>query len=57
MFDVTPFGSGFVAVGVDGGRGAVWTSANGRVWNRVPHDEETFATGGQNVIWASSRRP
>jgi hypothetical protein len=32
--------------------GAVWTSADGLTWNRVPHHEDTF--GGPDYQWMSS---
>jgi hypothetical protein len=57
---VTVGGPGLVAVGNDGGRGpwdnnaethaAVWTSADGVNWSRVPHDETVFGTGGNPVM-------
>ena len=53
MLDVAVGGPGLVAVGTDGSPyrntidpsaadAAVWTSANGLTWSRVPHDEEIF---------------
>ncbi|MBU1493114.1 MAG: hypothetical protein KJ956_04025 [Actinobacteria bacterium] len=47
VFDVVVGGPGFVAVGADGMNGgdwnaAVWTSADGLIWTRVPHDEQAF---------------
>ena len=44
MWSVTVGGPGLVAVGYDQGReaAAVWTSSDGRGWERVPHDEAVF---------------
>ncbi|MGI9610293.1 MAG: hypothetical protein ACR2NL_08350 [Acidimicrobiia bacterium] len=51
MYDVTAGGPGLVAVGADGDEpwdnslgqdAAVWTSVDGIVWSRVPHDESVF---------------
>ncbi len=46
MSSVVAVGSGLVAVGYDtsggGGDAAVWTSADGVTWVRVPHDEAIF---------------
>jgi hypothetical protein len=56
MFDVVAGGPGFVAVGADVSGGdadtAIWTSADGLTWSRVPHDEEVF--GGEDVqrVWS-----
>jgi hypothetical protein len=55
MQSVVAGGPGLVAVGFDAERGfgdqsaAVWTSDDGLVWSRVPHDETIF--GGQK-IWS-----
>jgi hypothetical protein len=55
MTSVTVGGPGFVAVGsgdADGGdrHAAVWTSLDGRVWSRVPHDEAVFGgSDGQRM--------
>jgi hypothetical protein len=51
MLSVTAGGPGLVVVGIDEGRGAaaVWTSADGSVWQRVAHDEGTF--GGDSGQW------
>lgn len=48
MFAVTPGGPGFVAVGEDMGResAAVWTSTDGRDWQRIAADDEVFASSG-----------
>jgi hypothetical protein len=55
MQSVAAGGPGFVAVGIDMSGGdydaAVWTSADGLGWNRVPHDEATF--GGVGDQWVS----
>jgi hypothetical protein len=42
MSDVIDVGSGLIAVGVSHGQAAVWTSPDGVVWSRVPHDEALF---------------
>ncbi len=46
-------GPGLVAAGGDWSGGdedaAVWTSVDGLIWNRVPHDEEVF--GGDGGQW------
>jgi hypothetical protein len=51
MSSVTAGGPGLVAVGGDAGciddqRAAVWTSVDGLVWSRVPHDEAVFGGEG-----------
>jgi hypothetical protein len=55
MTSVTTGGPGLVAVGWDGGslvRGsaAVWTSTDGLIWSRVPHDEMVFGGGGEQSM-------
>ena len=45
-------GSGLVAVGYDGGDGAVWTSGDGLVWDRVPDESGVFA--GQTILSAAA---
>lgn len=59
MHDVTAGGPGLVVVGgsdwwcEDGceGDAAVWTSADGTTWSRVPHDESVFGgTGAQSML-------
>jgi hypothetical protein len=51
IMDVAAGGPGLVAVGTDGSGGdldaAVWVSADGHTWTRVPHDESIF--GGDNA--------
>jgi hypothetical protein len=53
MLGVTVGGPGLVAVGRDGpvadgeGSAAVWTSPDGLVWSRVPHDEDVFGGEGE----------
>ena len=42
-------GPGFIAVGSEDGNAAVWTSADGLTWLRVPHDEAVFGGGGE--LW------
>jgi hypothetical protein len=50
MRAVVSGGPGLVAVGVDLSGGdvdaAVWTSPDGQVWSRVPHDEAVFGGPG-----------
>ena len=36
--------AGLIAVGVDNGQAAIWTSPDGVNWSRVPHDETLFGT-------------
>jgi hypothetical protein len=54
MFSVTAGGPGLVAVGHDEGReaAAVWTSADGSVWQRVAHDEQTFGGASSQEMWS-----
>jgi hypothetical protein len=57
MWSVTAGSPGLVAVGEarsdDGGSvAAVWTSTDGRVWSRVPHDEAVFGGRGSQVMWS-----
>jgi hypothetical protein len=56
MLSVVAGGPGLVAVGHDSSGGdnaaAVWTSADGLVWSRVPHDEAVF--GGPNSMRMNS---
>ncbi len=47
MEGVTAGGPGLVAVGSDGTSAAVWTSADGATWERVPHDETVFGEFGE----------
>jgi hypothetical protein len=42
MQDVIVAGPGFVAVGSDSDDAAIWTSVDGSVWSRVPHDVAVF---------------
>ena len=54
---LTAGGPGFVAVGQEGyERGAqtaaVWTSVDGRTWERVPHDDEVFGGEGFPAMYA-----
>ncbi len=42
MSDVTSGGPGYVAVGLDVQRAAVWTSPDGIRWSRVPRESEVF---------------
>lgn len=44
---VVAAGPGFVAVGAQDSKAAVWTSADGLSWSRVPHDEAVFGGGGE----------
>jgi hypothetical protein len=52
MAAATTGGPGLVAVGKDGVRdaAAVWTSADGRRWERVPHDESVFGGDGYQAM-------
>jgi len=60
MESVTEGGPGLVAVGSSGsneerglvGRAAVWTSADGITWSRVPHDEAIFGGTSMNGVIA-----
>lgn len=47
MVSVAAGGPGLVAVGSDesAGAAAVWTSTDGRSWQRVPHDDRVFGRG------------
>ncbi len=57
MNSVTAGGPGLVAVGSDGVFGeygndlnaAVWTSRDGVIWSRVPHDEAVFGDGNDGI--------
>jgi hypothetical protein len=54
MWGVTRGGPGLVAVGWDGsvdGDAAVWTSADGISWVRVPHDAAVFGGEGDQIMW------
>jgi hypothetical protein len=64
MFAVTVGGPGLVAVGRDGpvadgeGNAAVWTSPDGFVWSRVPHDEAIFGgLGEQRMVSVTAGGP
>ena len=54
IIDLASGSLGVVAVGADGKPGdydaAVWISADGLVWERVPHDEEVFGGEGDQVM-------
>jgi hypothetical protein len=54
MSSVTAGGPGLVAVGQDGRDddfdAAVWTSPDGIIWSRFPHDEATFGGEGDQVM-------
>ena len=56
MWNVTVGGPGLVAVGMDwsgpDADAAVWTSADGLTWTRVPHDEDVFGGSGHQAISA-----
>ena len=61
MDGVTVGGPGLVAVGVDqraddisypGADAAVWTSADGITWSRVPHDEAIFGGAGNQRMFS-----
>ena len=53
MADVIVAGPGFVAVGTDSEDAAVWTSVDGSLWSRVPHDETVFGNGSMSSVIAS----
>lgn len=60
MSDVIVAGPGFVAVGDDsvddrhdGIDAAVWTSVDGSVWSRVPHDQTVFGDASMSSVVAS----
>jgi hypothetical protein len=61
IFSVTAGGPGLVAVGIDGtldteeGNAAVWTSADGFTWSRVPHDEAVFGGAGEQRMLSVTR--
>ena len=70
MWDVTVGGPGFVSVGFIGtaltnSDAAVWTSIDGVIWDRVPHDEDLFggvemwsvAAGGPGLVAVGSDGP
>jgi hypothetical protein len=56
MVSVTAGGPGLVAVGFDRpaeqdeGNAAVWTSPDGFVWSRVPHDEAVFGGDSRQMM-------
>ena len=54
MSSVVAGGPGLVAVGSDGANGnaAVWTSADGLAWTRVPDDEAVFGGVGYRAMWS-----
>jgi hypothetical protein len=56
MRSVTAGGPGLVGVGYDESGGdadaAVWTSADGITWTRVPHDEELFGGEETQQMWS-----
>ena len=54
MTSLTVGGPGLVAVGRDFGSSAaaVWTSADGFVWQRVPHDEAVFGNSSMRSVVA-----
>jgi hypothetical protein len=53
---VTAGGPGVVAVGWDGSRGdlhaAVWVSADGYTWTRIPHDATVFGAPGEQEMFS-----
>jgi hypothetical protein len=71
MWDVTVGGPGLVSVGWIGWVGgqnsdaAIWTSADGITWERIPHDEDLFggvemwgvAAGGPGLVAVGSDGP
>jgi hypothetical protein len=56
MSGVTAGGPGLVAVGMDWSGGtanaAIWTSVDGIVWERVPHDEDLFGGVGNPAAFS-----
>lgn len=57
LLDVAEGSSGLVAVGLDGGSAAVWSSADGAVWERVGHDEAVFGGPGDQRAEAVAAAP
>ncbi len=65
MNDVTVGGPGLVAVGYDGcctwdnplGVAAVWTSVDGVVWSRVPHDDLVFGSRNDAMVSVTAGGP
>ena len=63
--DVTVGGPGLVAVGYDGcctwdnpvGVAAVWTSVDGIVWSRVPHDDSVFGPSNEAMVSVTAGGP
>ena len=55
MFAVTAGGPGVVAVGgeqaAEGSNAAVWVSADGLVWSRIPHEAAAFGGDGSPVMF------
>jgi len=49
--------SGLAAVGTDGSSAAAWTSPDGDVWTRVPHDEGIFGGPGDQRMEAVTALP
>lgn len=54
MRSVTAGGPGLVAVGLDGAKAAVWTSADGIAWSRVSHDEAVFGGERFQQMWSAT---
>ncbi|HSR44727.1 MAG TPA: hypothetical protein VLT15_05775 [Acidimicrobiia bacterium] len=56
MKDVTAFGSGLVAVGMESTGSSIdaaaWISADGVTWERVPPDEAVFGGPQYQIMWA-----
>jgi hypothetical protein len=58
MYGVAATGDGLVAVGADGGypgtpaAAAVWTSADGITWSRMPHDDTIFGDAAMSDVVA-----
>jgi hypothetical protein len=59
MSSVTAGGPGLVAVGAGGGDpdAVVWTSVDGLVWSRVPHDEAVFGGADQYMTSVTAGGP
>jgi hypothetical protein len=49
--------SGLAVVGTDGSSAAAWTSPDGDVWTRVPHDEGVFGGPGDQRMEAVTALP
>jgi hypothetical protein len=57
MIDVAAAGPGLVAVGGEGGLAAIWTSADGITWSRVPHDNALFGVESSWIVSVTAGGP